>query len=159
MKIIFSDNTKKIIKAHRRLTKELNVKIKVKDKEVTIEGNPEDEFIAEKIIDALSFDFPVDTALLIKNEDFLFEILSIKDHTHRKDMESIRARLIGKKGGTLRTLQSLTDCYFELKDNEIGIIGAPEYIENAQKAVISLVQGSKQANVYAFRFRIKRTEE
>jgi len=36
--------------------------------------------------------------LLIKDEDFVFEIINIKDHTKRKDLERIRARIIGTKG-------------------------------------------------------------
>ena len=88
--------------------------------------------------------------MLIKGEDFLFEILDIKKYTHRKDYETIRARIIGKEGKTLKTLSTLTDCHFELKDNNVGIIGSPELIKNAQDAVIFIIQGSKQANVYSF---------
>ena len=88
--------------------------------------------------------------MLIKEEDFLFEILDIKDYTHRKDLETIRARIIGKGGKTLKTLNTLTECYFELKGNSVGIIGSPELIKNGQDAVIFLIQGSKQANVYSF---------
>jgi len=33
---------------------------------------------------------------------------------------------------------------------QVGIIGYPEYIKNAQDSVIRLIQGAKQANVYAF---------
>ena len=61
----------------------------------------------------------------------------------------MRARLIGKGGKTLKTLCQLTKCSFEIKDNNIGIIGAPECIENAQESIISIVKGSKQSNVYS----------
>lgn len=150
MKVLIFDESQKIIKFNRKLEKALDVKVMVKNNEVTIDGNPEDEYIAEKVIDAISFGFPLEVALLVKKEDFLFEILSIKDHTHRKDLGVIRARIIGRKGRTLGTLNNLTECHFEIKNNEIGIIGSPEYIENAQKAVISIIQGSKQANVYGY---------
>jgi len=150
MKTILSDEPQKIIKFNRKLEKALDVKVMVKNNEVTIDGSPEDEYIAEKVIDAVSFGFPLEIALLIKKEDFLFETLSIKDYTHRKDLERIRARIIGREGRTLGTLNNLTECYFEIKNNEVGIIGSPELIENAQKAVISLIQGSKQANVYGY---------
>jgi KH domain-containing protein len=150
MKTILFEEPQKIIKFNRKLEKALNVKVMVKDKEVSIDGSPEEEYIAEKVIDALSFGFPLEVALLIKKEDFLFETLNVKDYTHRKDMETIRARIIGKEGRTLRALSNLTECFFELKNNEIGIIGSPEYIKNAQDSIILLIQGSKQANVYGF---------
>jgi ribosomal RNA assembly protein len=150
MKIIPSEESKKLTKVAKQLEKELNVSIKIKEKEVAVEGDAEDEYISGQVIEAVLFGFPIEAALLIKAEEFLFEILNIKDYTHRKDLERIRARVIGSEGRTLRTLNQLTDCYFEIKGNEVGIIGAPESIKTAHDALIMVVQGSKQANVYAF---------
>lgn len=150
MKIIPSEETSKIIISKKKLESILNVKIIIKGNEISVEGSPEDEYIAEKVIDALGFGFPLGVALSIKSEDFLFEILNIKDYTPRKDFETIRARIIGKGGKSLKTLNTLTQCHFELKDNDVGIIGSPEYIKNAQDAIIMVIQGSKHANVYSF---------
>jgi len=150
MKTIFSEKYSKIIRNKKQLEEELKVKIKIEGKNVSINGDADQEYIAEKVIDAINFGFPLSVALSIKNEDFLFEILNIKDYTKKKNLESVRARIIGKSGRTLRTLTNLSDCHFELKDNEVGIIGSPEQIKNAQDAVISIIQGTKQANVYAF---------
>jgi KH domain-containing protein len=149
METIYCEKVPRIIKNKKKLEEELKVKIKNRGKEITIEGKPEDEYIAEKVIDALNFGFPFSIVLLIKKEDNLFEIINIKDHTKRKDLERIRARIIGKKGKALGTLNQLTKCNFELKGNCVGIIGDPEYIENAQEAIISLIKGSKHANVYS----------
>ncbi len=150
MSILVSDDISKVIKNKKRLETFLNVKIIIKGKEISVEGSPENEYVAEKVIDAINFGFPIAVALLIKEEDFIFEILDIKKYTHRKDFETIRARIIGKAGKTLKTLVTLTECYFELKDNDVGIIGSAELIENAQEAIIMLIQGSKQANVYTY---------
>jgi rRNA processing protein Krr1/Pno1 len=150
MTILISEDISQVVKSKKRLERLLNVKITIKNNEISVEGVPEDEYTAEKVIDAINFGFPISTALLIKTEDFLFEILDIKTYTHRKDFKTIRARIIGKEGKTLKTLNTLTECNFELKDNDVGIIGSPECIKNAQDAIILIVQGSKQANVYAF---------
>jgi ribosomal RNA assembly protein len=150
MKKIISEKLPRITKNKKQLGKELKVKITNRGKEVFIEGKPEDEYIAEKVIEALNFGFPFSAAILIKKEGYTFEILNIKDYTRRKDLEKVRARLIGKKGKTLKTLSDLTECFFELKDNEIGVIGAPEKIKNAQDAIMQIAQGSKQGNVYKF---------
>jgi KH domain-containing protein len=167
MIIILSEESSNITKNKKRLEGILNVTITVKgeqfhgskarDKqvrlgaeEISIEGKPEDEFIAEKVIDAINFGFPFSIALSIKREDFLFEVVNIKDYTPRKDFETIRARIIGKGGKTLKTLSHLTECNFEIKGNDVGIIGSPEVIKNAQDAVILIIRGSKQANVYSY---------
>ena len=149
MQTIISEKLPRIIKNRKKLEEKLKVKISNRGKEVTIDGKPEDEYTAEKVIEALEFGFPFSVAMLIKEEDYVFEIINIKDHTTRKDLERVRARLIGKKGKTLQTLNQLTKCNFELKDNAIGIVGDAEYIRNAQEAIISLIKGSKQSNVYA----------
>lgn len=150
MKTIISDKIARIVKNRKRLEKELHVKITNRGKEVFIEGEVEEEYLAEKVIDAINMGFPLSVAMFIKKEDFRFEILNIKDYTKRKDIERIKARIIGRRGKTLKTLHQLTKCYFEIKDNSVGIIGHPEYIENAIEAIISIIRGAKQSNVYSF---------
>jgi len=150
MKTIFLDKLSKRVKNKKKLEEILKVKITIKKEDISIEGSPENEYIAEKVIDAINFGFPFPVALLIKKEDYLFEILNIKSYTKRKDFETIRARIIGRGGKTLKTLAELSDCFFEIKDNNVGIIGSPELIKNATDALISLIQGSKQANVYSY---------
>jgi len=150
MKKIFSEKLPRILKNKKRLEEILNIKITNRGKEILIKGKAENEYIAEKVIDALNFGFPFSAAALIKKEDYLFEILNIKDYTKRTDLNRVRARIIGKGGKTLKTLHQLTNCHFELKDNEVGIIGAPENIEEGQETIISLIRGAKQSNVYSF---------
>ncbi|MAG10808.1 hypothetical protein CMI44_00650 [Candidatus Pacearchaeota archaeon] len=161
MKKLIIEKLPRIIKNRKKLELKLNVKITNRGKEIFIEGKPEDEFTAEKVIDALNFGFPFLTALKIKEDEYEFEILNIKDHTKRKDLKMIRARIIGTKGKTLKTLSDLTNCYLELKNNEMGIIGSPEKIKNAQEAVISIIKGSKQSNVYSYleKHQVKPTED
>ena len=150
MKTIYFEKIQKLLKNKKRLEEELNVKITINGKEIFIEGKAEDEYIAEKVIDALNMEFPLRVALLIKDENFVLEILNIKDYTKRHDLKRIRARIIGTGGKTLRTLCNLTKCFFEVKNNEVGIIGNDEYIETAQEGILSIIKGTKHANVYAY---------
>ena len=150
MEKIFCEKFKRILKNQKKLEERLEIKITINGNEITIDGQPEKEYIAEKVIEALDFGFPFSVAFLIQENDFMFEILNIKDYTKRKDLARVRARIIGKNGKTLRALHELTKCFFEVKDNSIGIIGEPEYIRNANEAVMSLARGAKQANVYSF---------
>jgi len=144
------DKVPRIIKNREKLEEKLEVKIENRGKEVYVDGEPENEYIAEKVLEALNFGFPFSIALLIKTDDRELEIINIKDHTKRKDLITIKARIIGMNGKTLKTLNSLTKCDFEIKENRVGIIGDPEYIKNAQYAIIALIKGSKQANTYAY---------
>ena len=150
MKKIFSEKFQRIIRNKGKLEENLKVKITNRGKEIFIEGNSEEEYYAEKVIDALNFGFSFSTATLIKKGDFIFEILNIKDYTKSKDLERIKARIIGKAGKTLKVLHDLTECHFELNGNKVGIIGISEYVKNAEEAVISIIRGAKQTNVYNF---------
>ena len=111
---------------------------------------PENEHLAEKVIDAINFGFSNKRALLIKKKDLIFEVLNIKDYMRGKNIARIKSRIVGKLGRALMTLSHLTDCYLEINGNRIGIMGNSENMENAQNAIIMLIKGSKHANVYAF---------
>ena len=147
---ILSEQIGRIIKSKKRLEETLNLKITNRGKEVSIVGSPEDEYIGQKVIDAINFGFLTSTALLIKTEENVFEILDIKSYTKRKDMKTIRGRLIGTGGRTLKTLTDLSNSHVELKDNQLGIIAPAENIEAIQNGIILIIQGSKQTNIYSF---------
>jgi ribosomal RNA assembly protein len=150
MKKIICEKIARIIKSKQNLEKELNVILEIKGKEVSISGKPEDEYIAEKVIEALDFGFPFSDALKIKKEDVMFEIINVKECTNKKDLESVRGRIIGKDGKALRTISSLGDCSIELSGNKLGIIGDCENMRPVEEACKLLIKGSKHANVYAY---------
>jgi len=151
MKTILSPKFLRIIKNKAKLEKILNIKITNRGKEVNIKGKPEDEYIAEKVVDALNFGFKFTEAISIKEEeDNIFEIINIKDHTTKKDLSRVRSRIIGKNGKALSTLETLGNCYIEVNENNIGVIGNSENIENITQAIVSIIKGSKHSNVYSF---------
>ena len=160
METIYCEKLPRIIKNKKRLESVLEVKITNRGKEVTISGKPESEYVAEKVIDALNFGFPFSAAMQIK-EGFVFEIINIKDHTKRKDLERIRARIIGKQGKTLKTIHDLIRGNLEIQDNRVGVICHPENMKIAQEAIVSIIKGAKQGNVYGFleRNQIKPVED
>jgi len=147
MKLV-SEKIPRIIKNRKRLERILNVKITNNGKEVTIEGTPEEEYESAKVIDALGIGFPFSVAISIKEEENLFEILNIKEHTKKHNLESVRGRIIGKNGKALSTISKLTNCHIEINGNQVGVIGNEEDIEFAMEALIQLIQGSKHSNVY-----------
>ncbi len=147
---IIVDKIARIIKSKKKLESLLEIKITNRGKEVYIEGDAENEFIAEKVLEALDFGFPFSVAIEIKTDDLVFEVLNVKEYTKQKNLERVRGRIIGTGGKTLKVLSDLTNCYLELKENELGIIGGPEFIKIAQDAVISLIRGSKTGNVYSY---------
>jgi len=149
MQEIFVENIKEIVRTKSIIQKELNVKLTNKGKNVFVDGNAKDEYLAIEVLEAVNLGFSVDRALELKREGVILQSVYIKDLTKRNDLDRVRGRIIGTGGRTLKTLQKLTNCDLAMNDNEIGIIGDTKEIEDAIQAVTSLVQGSKQGNVYS----------
>jgi ribosomal RNA assembly protein len=148
MRTIFCDKIVRIIKNHKKLTEELKVKITNRGKEVTIDGIPENEIIAEQVIDALNFGFPYIEAISIKKENKILETINIKEHTKQANLQRVRGRVIGKGGKALSTLSNLTDSAIELKDNTVAIIAEPEQMKRTTEAIIAIIKGAKHGAVY-----------
>lgn len=146
---IITNNLKEILNNREVILREIDVKITNKGKILFIEGPPENEYLALKIIEAINLGFSLEKALLLKNEENILHILNIRDVTKRKDIHNVRARLIGTLGKTKENIENLSDCLISVHDNQVGIIGDANIINEAIISVRLLIQGSKQGNVYA----------
>ena len=159
MENITLEKTKELIRAKKELESKLNVKLIIKGKRVEINGNSLDEYEASMVVEAIGFGFPADVALLVKEEDFMFRKIHIKDFTRRKNLEEVRSRIIGTHGKTKKTIEQISDTNIIIKDNEIGIIGNTESIEYAITAITNIIKGSKQSNAYGYLEKINRSKK
>ena len=151
MEEIYISSIRKILSNKKKLEQELDITIQNRGKLVFVESkHPLNEYLACKIFEALNLGFKIEQALLLKNEEYQFEKIPIKETTKRKSLSQVRARIIGKKGKTLELLQTLSNCFIVLHNNIVGIIGRCEEIVFAIRAIESLIRGSRQGNVYSY---------
>jgi ribosomal RNA assembly protein len=150
MKNITIQHINKIKKVIPFLESKLKVKLTLKKNILTVIANEFQEYITEKVIEAIDFGFDAEDALLLKNEDFSLEYVNAKRYTPRKNLKDVRARLIGKDGKAKRTIEELTGAVIVISMNTVGIIVDSEHLEQTIQAIISLAQGSKHANVFAY---------
>ena len=139
----------KVLKNKRRLEKKLKVRLLVENFEIQVEGKEVNVYEAEKIIKALESGFSFSTSLLLLEPDYLFEEIPIKSISS-KNITRIRARIIGQQGRTLKVVSELSNCHLSLHENKVSIIGLADNIKIAINAIKSLIQGSKQSNVYSY---------
>jgi len=132
------------------LESKLKVKLEIKGKIISISGSELSKYEAVQIFEAINFGFEIETALLLLDENYIFEIINIKNLTRRTDLSQVRARIIGRKGKTLKVLQDLTECFIKLHDNQVYIIGPAERIKDCLNGLRKLIQGSKQSSTYAY---------
>jgi ribosomal RNA assembly protein len=150
METIFIENSRRIRENKETIEKKTGVKLEIKGRQVTMEGEPIQEYETHRILEALDFGFDLKDALSLVSEIIIFRKLNIKDFTRRKNLEEVRGRVIGTEGKTKRTLESVSGCAVVLHGNTVGIIGSAEIIEEATTAIGNLIRGSKQANIYRF---------
>ncbi|VVB79122.1 Uncharacterised protein [uncultured archaeon] len=150
MKKVPINSPNKIEKAIPYLTKKLNVGIIVNKNFAYLDGKEVNEFLAEKVIQAVDFGFDAEDACLLRNENFSLEFINIKDHTHRKNLAEIRARVIGTEGKAKKTIELLTGSVIVIHGNIVGVIADSEHVSQTIQGILSLIQGSKHANVFSY---------
>jgi ribosomal RNA assembly protein len=150
METIYCGRVGDIKKEKTFLEKKLGVKIEVKGKNVTVDGLSFDEYEATTVLNAISFGFPVKTAIMLKDENLVFRIIPIKNFTRRKDLRVVKGRLIGTEGKTKKTIENLADCKVIIRDKEVGVLCESEEVEYIITAITGIIRGSKQSNMYRF---------
>src|SRR3989338_2312506 len=101
MQTIYFKKLNELRKNKSQLEKKLNTKITLKGRQVTLTSkNPLEEYEASIIFDAMNFGFSAKKALLIKEQEMLFRIINIKHFTRKRNLNEVRARIIGTKGKT-----------------------------------------------------------
>ena len=156
MEILFVERTTEIRREKELLQSELGVKIEIQGRKVSYEGPAMNEYQARIILEAIGFGFSAKTALLLKEESYIFRIIRIKTITRKTNLKEVKGRIIGTFGKTKNTIESIADCKIVVQGNSVGIIGAAEEIEEATTAINNLIRGSKQANVYKFLEKMNR---
>ena len=159
MEQIYCESIGKIKQDKAKLEKALKIKLSFSGKRAEIKGDAISEYLCLEIIEAINLGFTAEQALLLCNEELIFEKINIKNITKRKDLGVIRARIIGTKGKTRKYIQNLSDCFICLHDNTVGIIGRTDDIKKTIQAITSLIQGSKQSKVYSYLEREKTKEK
>lgn len=150
MHIFIIKRTKKISEDKKILEKKLKVKFKLEGRKVSVEGDEVNEYLASSVLEAIEIGFDTETALLLTETDFVLEKIEIKNLTKRRNLQEVRARIIGSQGRTKELVEELTDCYISLHNNEVGVIGQSDRIKYCLQAIERLIHGSKQSSVYAY---------
>lgn len=126
---------------------------------VTIEGEDAIGVLrATEVIRALGRGFSPERAFRLFDDDDI--ILDLLDLSHVADtpqkMNRIRGRIIGRDGKARTQIENMTDTTISIYGKTVGIIGLPEPVLTARKAVEMLVEGAEHGNVFSFLDRRKK---
>ena len=149
MRNVLVANMAKVRRAVPVIENKVKVKIGVRKDGVGIKGSELNEFLVEKVVQAVDFGFDVEDALLLVNDDFVLEFVDVKNHTRRKNLKDVRARLIGTRGKAKKTIENLTGSVIVIQGNRVGVIVDADHLDAVVQAIESLAQGAKHGNVFA----------
>ena len=150
MRNIPVEHINKVKKAVHEIENKVKVKISFRKESVIVKGNELNEYLVEHIIQAVDFGFHVDDALLLNDEDFVLEFIEVKEHTRRKNLKEVRARLIGTGGKARKTIENLTGSVIVIQGNTVGVIVDSNHLDAVIQGIELLIQGAKHGNVFAY---------
>lgn len=132
---------------------ETHCKINIDSKEGDVIISGEDTlgmFTAREIIKAIARGFSPEHAKLLLKQDHTLEIVNMQDYSGKSKNKSIRlkGRVIGSEGKSRKLLEEMTETFISVYGKTISIIGRPDNVTTARKAVESLLAGSPHASVY-----------
>jgi ribosomal RNA assembly protein len=123
--------------------------IKVNDDAVEIEGDPIDEFTARSIVSAFGRGFDVETAMLLKDQDYYFKSIDLRQlEPNSKRIHQVKARIIGENGRAKRYIEEVSAAHISVYGDTVSIIGTAEQLYEAETAISTLVEGGTHKLAY-----------
>ena len=144
------ENMRRVKKAVPVIEVKVKVKIAFGKGRISVRGNELNEYLIEQVIRAVDFGFHVDDALVLLNDEFVLEFIEVKEHTHRKNLKDVRARLIGTGGKARKTIENLTDSDIVIHGNTVAVIVNSNHLDAVVQGIESLIQGAKHGNVFGY---------
>jgi ribosomal RNA assembly protein len=143
----------KYFKKHKEIIeKTLNCKINFDKGDIIV--NSEDYFVLEKIkMLSKAFDLGFDEkfALKLLDDEFILQIIDIKDYTKKpNDIKRILSRVIGRQGKTKEHFEKVGSVNIKITGSEIGIIGKMDNVNFVSTYILQLIEGAPHQVVYGF---------
>jgi ribosomal RNA assembly protein len=145
----------------REIEEKTGISLRIDSEEgmVTIEAeDPVAVMTATNVVSAINRGFSPERAFqLLEDEDMMLDILDLADLSGTtRQLERLRGRIIGKAGTSRAQIEDMTGTLISVQGKTVAIVGLPDQVETARKAVEMLIQGVPHEHVYAFLDRKKK---
>ncbi len=134
-----------------KLESRLNVKVRVTDNRVEIEGDPVKEYFAKDVVRALILGFKPNDAMKLTEEGYTLKVIDLKklgfsESAIRRQL----GRVIGEHGKAKLMIEKKGDVRLSISGHTVAIIGLYDDVEIVAEAIQRLITGSPHKNVYRF---------
>ena len=131
------------------LRERLGCRIELTDNDITIEGEPYNEYNAKNVIQAFARGFELNKAYRLLNEDIFFQQINLKDlFKNRDQIMRVKARVIGEKGRAKEYIESVSGADIAVFGGTVSTIGTVDELKVANAAIQVLVDGGMHKTAY-----------
>jgi ribosomal RNA assembly protein len=104
------------------------------------------------VVRAIGRGFSPDHAIRLFQDDTYLDILDLTEYVGKavKDLERVRARIIGTNGKTRRSIEESTGAEVSILGKTVALIGEMNEVAAAREAVEMLLNGAAHGTVYKF---------
>jgi len=119
---------------------------------LTLDGEGGSEWFAEQVLNAIALGFDYKKAQKMLNDEYFLDVIDLNQALWGKKtrIQQMKGRIIGTEGKAKATLEILSDCWINILDDKVALLGRFEDLKNAKEAVIKLLEGKTHGTVYAF---------
>lgn len=137
----------------KKIEKLTEIKLNVSSEgDIEIIGEGLGSYFAMEIVKAIGRGFNPNIALKLMKEDYILQIMDIRDYTGKSEKKIVRikGRLIGSQGRTWKLFEDKTNTAISIYGKTISIIGKCMDVDLARRAFEKLLHGSPHGKVYKF---------
>jgi ribosomal RNA assembly protein len=115
-------------------------------------GDPAALLKARDAIVAIGNGFSPEKALQLSRDEVVLEVIDVSDYVGKdpEDLKRVMGRIIGAQGKTRRIIEETTHVDLAITRDKVSIIGHPEDVDAAKRAVMMLIEGATHSTVYRF---------
>jgi ribosomal RNA assembly protein len=139
----------------KTLKEKLNVECTISDNAAELEGEGLELLTAKNIAKAIGRGFSPVHAYRLLDEDVQLEIMDMARFSDSR-ISAIKSRVIGTEGKTRGMIEERTGALVSVYGKTVSVIGNPEEMKNASKAIEMLISGAEHKTVYKFLEQIRK---
>ncbi len=137
------------VKKYLESSTNCKINIDSNDAEVKITGeDPLKLYALKNTISAIGRGFNPDIAQLLLKQDYMLELIHLKEFVNEKQLPRVKGRIIGTGGKSRRTIEELTECNISVYGKTVAIVGRIDSISLARQSVELLLKGANHSTVF-----------
>lgn len=105
---------------------------------------------AASIVRAIARGFSPENAFLLLDDEYMLDVIGLSEQAHtKKELETIRGRIIGTRGKARKKIEEETHSFISVYGKTVSIIAKIDDLPNARKGIEMLLRGAGHSNVYS----------